>query len=125
MNQRIRHGTLNPGRMAGQRLDALHPETRQGLRPRGAGRLNRKPAERMTCLGVPRPFSLCALTWRADVYGPLLLGRWSGGNGRGVFRAASPLGGHVRQLYVLVAKASNRSLFGANCVRDFGTRCGR
>ncbi len=47
MNQRILHVTLNTGRMAVQRLDAIHPETLQGLRPRVAGLLNRKPDERM------------------------------------------------------------------------------
>ena len=76
MSQRILHVTLNTGRMAVQRPDAIPPNALQVLRPRVARLLHRPPGERRRWLGLPDPFFPFELNNHEGGHGPLFWVRW-------------------------------------------------
>ena len=78
MSQRILHVTLNTGRMAVQRPDAIPPNALQVLRPCVARLLNRPPGERRRWIGLPDPFFPFELNNHEDGHGPLFWVRWGG-----------------------------------------------
>ena len=78
MSQRILHVTLNTGRMAVQRPDAIPPNALQVLRPRVARLLHRPPGERRRWIGLPDPFFPFELNTHEGGHGPLFWVRWGG-----------------------------------------------
>lgn len=110
MDQRMLHVTLNTGRMAVQRPDAIPPNALQVLRPRVARLLKRPPGERRQWVGLPDPFFPFELNNQENSMWPLFWVRW-GGDTKALARLAVGTGSATdAELWELIHRLGQHAL---------------
>jgi hypothetical protein len=110
MNQRILHVTLNTGRMAVQRPEAIPPNALQVLRPRVVRLLKRPPSERRKWLGRPAPVFPFELNNQENSTWPLFWVRW-GGDKKALARLAVGTGSAAdAELWALIHQLGRHEL---------------